>query len=316
MRPRRLPARLVSSKRGVELLLPYLAAVALAIAVLSSIAAAVGPFGVARALGAALGVVVGQGLRVRRRHVIESVRRAGIQNADAVADGMYRCLGQGLGELICMAVRPRGPLPDGIEIDEAVRRLLAARRGIVLATAHTGNWDLMACAVAAQVPLTVVTKRLSIGMLDRFWQNARARRGVRLVSAGAAGLVARRALADGQAVAMIIDQAPERTRGVMVTPFLAQLAEVDLAPAFVAMRARVPLALVVAERLPHGRHRAVLLAKFDPPARPCRDWAVESMRQATAALEAHVRGRPEQWLWMHRRWKRHALGAGITAFGT
>jgi KDO2-lipid IV(A) lauroyltransferase len=108
---------------------------------------------------------------------------------------------------------------------------------------------------------------------------------------------------------MLIDQAPERGRAQVVMPFLNQLAEVDLAPALVAMRARVPLALVVAERIAGGRQRALLLGHYPPPARPSRRWAEQTMQEATRALEAHVRARPEQWLWMHRRWKRSVPAA-------
>jgi KDO2-lipid IV(A) lauroyltransferase len=75
------------------------------------------------------------------------------------------------------------------------------------------------------------------------------------------------------------------------------------------MRARVPLALVVAERLDGGRQRAVLLGSYAPPARPSRRWAEQTMQEVTRALEAHIRARPEQWLWMHRRWKRTPIAS-------
>jgi KDO2-lipid IV(A) lauroyltransferase len=222
---------------------------------------------------------------------------------------MYRSLGQGLCELVALGVWPARALAGRVLIEDDVRALLTPGRGLVVATAHTGNWDMLACAAAQRLPLTVVTKRLSLGWLDRFWQQTRARYGVRWVSVGTAASAARRALARGEAVAMLIDQAPERSRAQLVMPFLNQLAEVDLAPALVAMRARVPLVLVVAERLPGGRQRAVLLGHFEPPARPSRRWAEQTMQSATRALEAHVRARPEQWLWMHRRWKRSAITA-------
>jgi KDO2-lipid IV(A) lauroyltransferase len=264
---------------------------------------------IAAALGSVLAFVVGRVLAVRRRHVLDALARAGIADRGRVADAMYRSLGQGLCELVALGVWPARALAGRVLIEEDVRAVLTPGRGVVVATAHTGNWDMLACAVAQRSPLTVVTKRLSLGWLDRFWQQTRARYGVRWVSVGTAASTARRALARGEAVAMLIDQAPERSRAQLVMPFLNQLAEVDLAPALVAMRARVPLVLIVAERLPGGRQRAVLLGQFAPPARPSRRWAEQTMQSATRALEAHVRARPEQWLWMHRRWKRSAINA-------
>jgi KDO2-lipid IV(A) lauroyltransferase len=50
-----------------------------------------------------------------------------------------------------------------------------------------------------------------------------------------------------------------------------------------------------------------------PPERPNRQWAVSAMHQATAWLEEFVREQPEQWLWMHRRWKLGSSSAQATA---
>lgn len=264
------------------------------------------------ALARVLAFVAGRLLAIRRQHVLESLERAGIADAARVANAMYRSLAQGLCELVALGLWKDAALARRVHIGDEVRALLAPGRGLVVATAHTGNWDLLACATAQQLPLTVITKRLSVAWLDRFWQRTRARHGVRWVSVGGAARAARRALARGEAVAMLIDQAPERPRAPLVMPFMNQPAEVDLAPALVAMRARVPLALVVAERLADGRQRALLLGHHEPPARPSRRWAEETMQSVTRALEEHVRAHPEQWLWMHRRWKRSA-GARSTA---
>jgi KDO2-lipid IV(A) lauroyltransferase len=102
---------------------------------------------------------------------------------------------------------------------------------------------------------------------------------------------------------MLIDQAPERKRATVVTEFLGQPARVDLAPALMALRARVPLVAVFARRCPDGSCVAELGPVIVPPARPSRRWAEQSMIELTRALEAFVRQNPDQWLWMHRRWK-------------
>lgn len=250
-----------------------------------------------RALAAVVGFVVGDVLRVRRRHVVESMRRAGLSQPERTASAMYRSLAAGLCELFLARWLERR-----VTLDRRALELVAAR-GAVIATAHTGSFDLLACAAAQRVPLTVVTKRLSIGVFDRLWQGWRARRGVRLAQAGGAARAARRALARGEAVAMLVDQAPERTRGTLVTPFLGQPARVDLAPALLAARAGVPLLVVLGWRTPAGEHRAELCGSLEPPPRAGRAWAEDAMRQATAWLDAFVRAHPEQWLWMHRRWK-------------
>ncbi len=253
-------------------------------------------------LAAAIAWLVGGVIRVRRAHVVRSLARAGIAEAERVASEMYRSLARGLIELAQMAIAPRRVL-SRVRIDARALSLYESGRGVVVATAHTGNWDLAACAAAELVPLTVVTKSLSVRALDRLWQGVRRRRGVRLVGAGQAAAAARRALAAGEVVAMLIDQAPERARAVTMATFLGAPARVDLAPALIAMRARVPLALVLSRRLSDGSHVSELVGVIEPPARPSRAFAERSMQTLTGWLDAWVRRRPEQWLWMHRRWK-------------
>ncbi len=80
---------------------------------------------------------------------------------------------------------------------------------------------------------------------------------------------------------MMIDQAPERERGATRVAFMGRPAWVDLAPALVAMRARVPLVVVLSHRCPDGTHQADLAGVIEPPPRPERAWAEAAMRQAT-----------------------------------
>jgi KDO2-lipid IV(A) lauroyltransferase len=218
---------------------------------------------------------------------------------------MYRSLGRGLFELLWMALNPRSRLDAWVPIDgETVNSVnCVAAEGAVIASAHTGNWDLLACAAAARWPLTLVTKQLRVGLLNRLWQKARSRRGIRLVGVGQAAREGARALARRELVVMMIDQAPERRRATVVTEFLGQPARVDLAPALLAMRARVPLLAVFTRRDADGRNVAELGPLLTPPSRPSRRWAEESMIELTLALDRFVRRHPEQWLWMHRRWK-------------
>jgi KDO2-lipid IV(A) lauroyltransferase len=220
---------------------------------------------------------------------------------------MYRSLGRGLFELLAL-LRPRQELRS-VEGLGAIERALSGRRAVI-ATAHTGNWDLVACAVAQQTPLTVVTKRLSMRGLDRVWHQLRTARGVQLLSDGIAQGAAT-ALRRGRHVAMMIDQAPERRRGVILVEFLGKPAEVDLAPALVAMRARRPLVVAFPRRSLSG-HELHLAGVLEPPDRPNRAWATFAMTQATRWLEERVRTEPEQWLWMHRRWKRTPKRAALS----
>lgn len=247
-------------------------------------------------------------LRVRRAHAEAAMQRAGVEEPSRTAAAMYRALGRGLFELLLLALgrETRVTLPI-----ETLDRLRRGGRGAVIATAHTGNWDVVACAIAERVSLSVVTKRLSVGVLDRLWQRTRRGRGVRLLTVGGAARSALQALGRGELVAMLIDQAPERERAVVRVPFLGAVAMVDLSPALCALRGRAPLVAAFPMRLPDGSLSVHVAGILEPPPVVSRRWAEESMSQVTAWLDAFVQEHPEQWLWMHRRWKGAGAAPGL-----
>jgi KDO2-lipid IV(A) lauroyltransferase len=260
----------------------------------------------ARVLGALLGWLAGSILRIRRAHVEGAMRAAGLAHPGRQARAMYRALGASVVEFLWMAARGASAL-GVVAIEPASRarwaQALSGGRGVVVAASHTGNWDLSACAIAREVELLVVTKHLSVRWLDRFWQSTRARLGVRLTEAlGAVGR-AREMLRRGGAVAMMIDQVPAPGRHAVPVMFLGQPAHADRAPAAMAAAARAPLVVAVGRRDPSGAHVLHVLEVLTPPARPSRAWIDDATRRATRELERFVLEHPDQWLWMHRRWK-------------
>jgi Kdo2-lipid IVA lauroyltransferase/acyltransferase len=259
----------------------------------------------ARVLGALLGWLAGSVLRIRRAHVEGAMQAAGIAHPGRLARGMYRALGTSVFEFLWMAFAG-APALEVVAIEPASRvrwaEALAGGRGVVVAASHTGNWDLSACAIAREVELLVVTKRLSVRWLDRFWQSTRARLGVRLTDAPGAVGRAREVLSRGGAVAMMIDQVPD-ARHALPVMFLGQPAHADRAPAAVAAAAGAPLVVAVGRRERSGKHVLQVLDVLTPPARPSRAWIDEATRRATRELERFVLAHPDQWLWMHRRWK-------------
>jgi KDO2-lipid IV(A) lauroyltransferase len=273
------------------------------------------PWGALRALGAALGWLVGDALRVRRAHVAASMRAAGIA---AAPGAMYRSLGASAFEFLWMS-RRGGEALDHVRVEGASQDLwrdtLGRGRGVVIAATHTGNWDLAACAIARETELLVVTKRLSVRALDAFWQSTRAGLGVHLADARGAMARARGVLRRGGAVAMMIDQAPASTpaRHAVETEFLGRPALVDRAAAALAAAAGAPLVVAASRRDASGDHvLCVLDVLHPPPRRRGATWVREASRRATAALDVFVRGHPSQWLWLHRRWKRAMLPAPCT----
>ncbi len=234
---------------------------------------------------------------------------AGIAEVSRQARAMYASLGASAIEFLWLTSRGE-EATRRVTIDEASlprwRSALGQGRGVVIAASHTGNWDLAASAIARDVELLVVTKRLSVLALDRFWQSSRARAGVRLADARGALARGRDTLRRGGAVAMMIDQAPRLTRHAVAVEFLGRPAFADRAAAALAAASRAPLVVAASRRDARGAHVLHVLEVLEPPARATRatrPWIADATVSATRALDAFVRAHPDQWLWLHRRWK-------------
>ncbi len=235
--------------------------------------------------------------RYRRRATVQRLSRAGVPAPLRVARAVFERLARGLVELLVLD----GPALTRVRLtpraETTLAELLRSHQGAIVLTAHLANWDASACAVARRAPLTVVTKRLSNPWLDRLWHALRASFNVALIPPEGALSLSGRALREGRLVAMMIDQAPGRARGALSAPFLGMDVAIDLAPALLAARARAPVFLAVARRIPGGQELDVL-ARWAPVTRA---EAEACSREASALLEDFVLGHPEDWLWLHRR---------------
>jgi KDO2-lipid IV(A) lauroyltransferase len=187
---------------------------------------------------------------------------------------------------------------------EHYRRAVQQGRGVIVATAHFGNFDLLACAQAVRgVPLHILTREQHLGGFNRYWMSVRARLGVGLLPAKDSALRIHRLLKRKQVVAMVIDQHVPEGRGVVV-PFFGRPASTVHAPALLAVTTGAPLLPATIERLPGGRHRVTI----DPPVPvdAAAERETEVLRvtaQLNRWLEDQIRSRPDHWLWIHRRWK-------------
>jgi len=235
------------------------------------------------------------------------MRAAGIASPRREARFMYRALGRSAVEFLWLATRGDEAVCH-TRIEASCAKLwqeaVGRGRGVVIAGSHTGNWDLAASAMARRVDLLVVTKRLRLEPLDRFWQGTRAARHIALAYPSGALGRGRRMLQCGGAVAMMIDQVPDSLMHAVETRFLGRAAFVDRAAAVLAARAGAPLVVAASRRDEAGEIVLHVLSVLTPPARPGRAWIDSATIAATASLDAFIRAYPSQWLWLHRRWKR------------
>jgi KDO2-lipid IV(A) lauroyltransferase len=219
--------------------------------------------------------------------------------------GMYRHLGLSLAEFLRISTWTAEKVAERITFDrfDRLRDAISGGRGVVVITAHFGNWDLLQCVAARiGVPLHVVTRELKGRRTNRAWMQMRAAMGVRLHAATGSANDLLRALRSGEVVAFVIDQHMPEKLGVPV-PFFGRLASTIDAPAVLAARTGAPVHPAFLFREGFERHRLWIGPAIPLAAGRRREGVTASTALFTRALEDAVRERPEQWIWVHRRWK-------------
>ena len=229
---------------------------------------------------------------------------------------MYASLGRGVLELF----RFRADAPSLYRVTPALAAALDRARttGAVLASGHTGNWELAGARIAREIELTAIVGRQSVGWAHRFIERVRRAAGIELLYPDAGSLpldAARAAVRRGRAVFMMIDQRPASPKHAVAGSFLGAPAWIARGPAALAARSHAPMLLLGMHRHGGGEGAAAageaergseltldLLAVYQPPRHPGPRWIAETMRAATAELDAFVRRHPADWMWLHRRW--------------
>lgn len=186
-------------------------------------------------------------------------------------------------------------LIDRVDLDPAAAahfEAARARGGVLVLTAHLGNWELLAAALAARgYPVHAVAARPRTGPLHRWLAARRAALGVTTHPPGGGARAISRRLRRGDAAAIFIDQATgARTRPL---PFFGRPAPTPTdADRLLAATGATPLWVAIT-RAPDGRYP--IDVRPLPPGDP--------LAAATAHLEARVRATPAQWIWLHDRWR-------------
>jgi Kdo2-lipid IVA lauroyltransferase/acyltransferase len=168
---------------------------------------------------------------------------------------------------------------------------------------HLGNWELPAlAAVAHGLDAAILYRPPNIASADRIIQEMRAVKMGTLIPAGReAPLKLSEALQNGQHVAMLVDQ--YLTNGVEVT-FFGRKTRANPMLARLLRQVECPIHGVRIIRLPGNRFGAELSEEVKPVRDAAGQIDVQGTTQAiTSVVEGWIREYPEQWLWLHRRWR-------------
>ena len=183
-----------------------------------------------------------------------------------------------------------------------VRAMRDERRAGVLVSAHLGNWEVMpVAAIRRGLDMTIIVREPNNPFVRPIIERLRSVAGGVRAAKGAPGAKAAfYALRQGRVLGLLCDQ--KMNEGISV-PFFGIEAMTPTAPAQLALRLGCPLVPVRIERLGPARFRLSSFEAIEPPASGDREAdAVAVMAAFNEILEHWIRDKPEQWLWLHRRW--------------
>src|SRR6476469_10478993 len=249
--------------------------------------------------------------RIGRANLVAAFPDKSPEEIETILTGVWDNLGRVGDEFahldhICVH-DPAHPEDSRIEIPPRTHELFAQLRldgkPALIFASHLGNWELPAlAAVAHGLDAAILYRRPNIASADRAIQEMRAVKMGTLIPAGRdAPIRLAEALRNGQHVAMLVDQ--YLTNGVEVT-FFGRKTRANPMLARLLRQVECPVHGVRIIRLPGHRFRAELSDEVKPVRDAAGKIDIQGTTQAiTSVVEGWIREYPDQWLWLHRRWR-------------
>ncbi len=241
-----------------------------------------------------------------RRTALRNLEMAGFVDRDRIVDGVFRSIGRLLATFARFPRITRENVSQYIRYEglENFKRAEAKGRGILVATAHLGNWELSAFAHAfLTAPMNIVVRPLDHPRIDRLVEQRRALSGNRIIEKKDAARGILRALAANEAVGILIDQNTTLDQGVFIDFFGIKACA---GSAFAKLAHHSGAAVVPGFALWSETEQRYIL-RFYPAVEINGDVTGDTQRIHTQ-LESVIREYPNQWLWIHRRWKTRPPG--------
>jgi len=242
-----------------------------------------------------------------RRVALRNLELAGVPNPDQIADGVFLSVGRIMASVAAFPSITRANVHEWIRYDglENFTAAQAKGRGVLVATAHLGNWELSAFTHAIMTaPMHIVVRPLDNPRVNAWVENRRALSGNHIIQKKDAAREILRALSAGSAVGILIDQNTTPSEGVFIDFFGRKACA---GTAFVKFAHHTGAAVVPGYALWSDQEKKYVL-RFDPEVPMSRGDVAADTQRMHAELERVIRAHPDQWLWVHRRWKTRPPG--------
>lgn len=250
--------------------------------------------------------------RRRREKMLQLMRRA--FGEDVSEDQLLRLrraayvhMGRTLVEFMRLRSLAPGQISDLVRLEgeENLREALAAGRGVIILTAHFGNWELLGARLAqvcGEGRFHVIAQPQRDERLTRLLDSVRLSHEVNVISRGSAAREVLRILHRGETVGILLD-VDMKEQGIFVD-FMGRPASTAAGPAAFALHTGAAVVPVFDFRQPDGTHVGRILKPVEVVNTGDVEKDIsENTTRFSAIIEAQVKACPEQWIWLPDRWR-------------
>ncbi len=247
---------------------------------------------------------------IRKNTTIENLTKAfpelDSKKIKKIAFGSYKSFAAALIEILYLPWMSREEAYNAVKCPNVnlIKSKYEEKNGVILLSAHFGNWEYMAVSIALQtgVPFSVVVKSQRNVLVTDWLDKVRCKWGNRIVPLGISIRQVYKELKDKNIVAMVADQRGP-SDGDKVN-FFGRRAAVYSGPAVLSLKTGAPILYGISIRQPDNSYYSEFYEIcMDNLPEDYEGKVTEINQRLTNYLESIVRRYPEQWLWMHKRWK-------------
>lgn len=247
---------------------------------------------------------------IRKKTVLENLHNAfpdyDEKKLKSIAFGSYKSFAIALAEILYIPAMSKEDIKKQVDCNnvELIREKYEENNGVILLSAHFGNWEFMATSLAAQlnIPISVVIKPQRNPYVTNWMNKARTKWNNEIVPLGISIRQTYQTIKDKKIVAMVADQrGPEESIKIN---FFERNLTVLTGPAALSLKTGAPILYGISVRQDDYSYKSVMTEISNENLPESNEEKIKELSQRHMAyLEGYIRKYPEQWLWMHKRWK-------------
>ncbi|MFH1824689.1 MAG: lysophospholipid acyltransferase family protein [Candidatus Firestonebacteria bacterium] len=266
------------------------------------------PFKISVSIGGFLGNLI-YGLDRKHRKIAfnnlkESFKEKNNQEIKDIVKGLYRNIGKSFIEFIFLPRLNKEKLLKLIKIEgkENLEKAISKGKGVIVIVSHFGNWELVGSTCSLFGPSSAVAFPQSNKLTDKLINKYRKSTGLKILYTGGAIKELIKSLKRKEIIGLLSDQ-DAGGEGVFVE-FFGRPASTHRGPVVLALKTEAPVVLTFLIREKNNTHRLVIEKELDlvKTGNLEKDVKINTTKWVKI-LEDYVRKYPEQWFWVHRRWK-------------